>query len=90
MWERIILGVGLLAGFIWVRTRARALRDDEQQGRKALYGIFFFLGPLLLVGKWAFQYLPFEHNVNFAIELLAIGLMFAATGFFFLRKKSGA
>jgi len=90
MVERIILGVGLLAGFIWIRTRARALREDENQSRKALYGIFFFLAPLLLIGKWAFKFLPFEHNTNFAIQILALALMFAATGFFFLRKKSRA
>ena len=85
MAERWILGVGILIGFLWIRSRATALRHEEGGSRKAIYGIFFFLAPLLFVGKKAFTYLPFEHTTNFGIELLAIATTFALTGLFFLR-----
>ena len=85
MTDRWVLGICILAGFLWVRTRATALRKEEGGSRKALYGIFFFLAPLLFVGKQAFVYLPFAHNTNLAIEILSLASMFALTGFFFLR-----
>ena len=85
MTDRWILGLCILAGFLWVRSRATTLRKEDGGSRKALYGIFFFLAPLLFVGKQAFTYLPFAHNTNLAIEILLLASMFALTGFFFLR-----
>ena len=90
MSERWILGVGVLIGFLWIRSRARALRDEEGASRKALYGIFFFLAPLLFAGKWAFKFLPFEPNANLLIEMLALASMFALTGLLFLRGPTRA
>ncbi len=89
MQQRWIIGIALLAGFLWVRTRAKALRDTEGGSQKALYGIFFFLAPLLFVGKWAFGFLPFGQTENLLIQLAAIGLMFGLTSILFLRKKQG-
>ena len=85
MTERWVLGIGILMGFLWIRSRATALRNEEGGSRRALYGIFFFLAPLLLAGKQAFGYLPFAHATNLLIELLALASMFALTGVFFLR-----
>ena len=85
MIDRWILGIGILFGFLWVRSRATALRHEEGGSRKALYGIFFFLAPLLFVGKQAFVYLTFAPNTNLAIEILSLASIFALTGFFFLR-----
>jgi hypothetical protein len=89
MWDRWLLGAVLLAGFLWIRSRARALRSDEERSRKALHGVFFLLAPLLLLGKPAFDALPFERPVNFLIESLSLALAFGLTGFLFLRKKPG-
>jgi hypothetical protein len=86
MWERWVIGVALLAGFLWVRSCVRALRGDEERSRKALYGVFLMLAPLLLVGKWIFDRLPFGAYINFWIELSSLALVFGLTGFLFLRK----
>lgn len=87
MLERWIVGIEILLGFLWIRSRARALRGDEERSRKALYSIFFVLAPLLLIGKQGFDRLPFERYVNLAIETLALALIFGVTGFVFLRDK---
>lgn len=89
MWERWTIGLALLAGFLWMRSRVRALRGDEARSRKALYGIFLMLAPLLLIGKWVFDRLPYGAYVNFWIELLSLALVFVMTGFLFLRSGSG-
>jgi len=86
MWERYTVGLALLIGFLWIRSRVRALRGDENRSRKAIYGIFLMLAPLLLIGKWAFDRLPFGPYTNFLIELLSLLLVFGLTGFLFLRK----
>ena len=87
MIERWIVGIAILMGFLWIRSRARALRSDEDRSRKALYAIFFVLAPLLLIGKQGFDRLPFERYTNLAIELASLAVIFGVTGFVFLRNK---
>jgi len=82
--DRLIVGLALLFGFLWMRTRARSLRDSEAS-RRALLGIFLGLAPALVAEKWLFDHLPFERFANLAIELGALGVSFGATAFFFLR-----
>lgn len=87
MSTRWIVGAVILIGFLWVRSRVKVLRDVEGGGKKALYGVFFFLAPLLFAGKWAFEFLPFEPYTNLIVELVCLVAMFALTGFLFLRGK---
>ena len=79
--DRILVGVLLLAGFLWLRLRARAL-DDAGRGR-AYKGIVLFLAPVLLGGRWAFDKLPFGQWQNFAVEAgtLAAAILFAGLVF---------
>ncbi len=84
--EHWIVGGAILFGFLWLRSRVRALRGDGEASRKAIYGIFLILAPLLLIGKWGFEKLPYGPYVNLSIELLFIVLVFGATGFLFVRK----
>ena len=88
MQPRWLIGIGLLIGFLWIRSRTRVLRENPDGGKKALYGVFFFMAPLLFAGKWAFGYLPFGPWQNTGIELVVLGGLFALTGVLFLRKKA--
>ncbi len=83
MSERWVIGAVLLFGFLWMRTKSRAL--PAGRGRTALYGIFWVLTPLLLGEKWVFDRLPFGAYSNLLIELLCLGLSFFAVHRIFLR-----
>ena len=85
MLERWALGIAILCGFLWIRSRAKAIRSDAERSRKALYGIFFVLAPLLLLGKQGFDRLPFGRYANLTIELGVLALVFGMTGLVFLR-----
>jgi hypothetical protein len=80
--ERIFVGILLLAGFFWLRVRARRL-TDAARGR-ALRGSILFLAPALIGGKWALERLPFGLYANLAIEALFIAAVLAAAGFVFM------
>lgn len=80
--ERIWVGLLLLAGFLWLRKRAKAL-DDAERGR-ALRGTILFLAPVLIGAKWAFDRLPYGLYQNLAIELIALGAVMAVAGFVFM------
>jgi hypothetical protein len=81
--EHWIIGVELLLGFLWIRTRARDL--GEGAGLKAIVGVFFVLGPLLLAEKWLFDRLPFQRLTNLAVALITLAASFWLTGTLFLR-----
>jgi hypothetical protein len=85
MLERWTIGLAILIGFLWIRSRIKAVRHDGERSRKALYGVFFVLAPLLLVGKKGFDMLPFGRYANLLIELGVLALVFGATVFVFLR-----
>ena len=87
MSERWLIGAAILVGFLWIRTRARALRGDEERSRKALFGVFLVLAPLLLIGKQIFDRLPFDRVTNLVVELVSLVALFALTGFLFLRSE---
>ena len=83
--EQWILGLELVFGFLWLRTRSRDL--GEQAGFKAIVGIFFILGPSLLGEKWLFDRLPFGRYSNLLVEIIALAASFWLTGFIFLRPR---
>lgn len=85
MLERWTIGITILIGFLWIRSRIRAVRNNHERSRKALYGIFFVMAPLLLIGKQGFDMLPFGRYTNLLIELGVLALVFGVTGFVFLR-----
>lgn len=86
MVDRWVLGLILLFGFLWVRTKARDLGNPEQSHR-ALYGIYFLLAPMLLGEKWLFDRLPYERFTNLGIESAGILASFALIWLLFLRPK---
>jgi hypothetical protein len=85
MLERWATGIAILIGFLWIRSRIKTVRNDGERSRKALYGIFFVLAPLLLIGKQGFDRLPFGRYANLLVELGVLALVFGVTGFAFLR-----
>jgi len=89
MSEQWVIGGAILFGFLWIRSRLQTLRGDGDRSRKALYGIFLVLAPLLLIGKWVFDRLPYGQYTNLVIELASLAAAFALTGFLFLRKGTG-
>src|SRR5690606_6502424 len=80
--ERIYVGLLLLAGFFWLRQRARHL-DDAGRSR-ALKGVLLFVIPVLLGVRWASDRLPFGRWENFALEMLALAAAIAFAGFVFM------
>lgn len=80
--DRVYVGLLLLAGFLWLRVRARAL-DDAGRSR-AFKGILLFLIPMLLGGRWAFDRLAFGRWQNLAIELASLAVVIAFAGFVFM------
>jgi uncharacterized membrane protein YhaH (DUF805 family) len=80
--ERILVGVLLLFGFLWLRLRLRKL-DDAGRSR-AYKGILLFVIPVLLGGRWAFDRLPFGKWENAAIEMAVLAAAIAFAGFVFM------
>lgn len=85
--ERIFVGVLLLAGFLWLRHRARKLGEAER-GR-ALMGGMLFLVPMLIGGRWAFEKLRFGTWQNLAIEMVGLVAVIAVTGYVFMTPGKG-
>jgi hypothetical protein len=83
--ERIYVGLLLLAGFLWLRRRARRM-DASTRGR-ALVASFLFLVPVLVGGKWLFEKLPYTRYANLAIEVAGLAAAIAITGFVFMTPK---
>jgi hypothetical protein len=80
--DRILVGVLLLVGFLWLRFRARKL--DESGRSRAYKGILLFLIPVLLSKPLTFDRLPFGRWENFAIEAGALAAAIALAGFVFM------
>jgi hypothetical protein len=85
--ERILVGVLLLAGFLWLRVRARRL-EDAARGR-ALRGTILFLAPVLIGGKWAFEKLPYGLYENLALEMIGLAAVIAVAGYVFMSQGRG-
>ena len=81
----------MLAGFLWLRQRARGL-DDAGRSR-AFKGVLLFVIPVLLGARWAFDRLPFGRWENFAIEIVVLATAIAFAGFVFMvpakKEKTG-
>ncbi len=85
--DRIYVGVLLLAGFLWLRFRARKLQEAERS--RALMGSMLFLVPMLIGGRWAFDKLRFGEFQNLAIEMVGLAAVIAVTGFVFMTPGRG-
>jgi polyferredoxin len=83
--DRVLVGVLMLVAALWLRQRARRL--SEGQRKKALYGLLFFLIPALLLGRWAFDRLPFGRYPNLTIEIAGLAAMFSVMAFVFVRPQ---
>jgi hypothetical protein len=86
--ERILVGLLLVAGFLWLRHRARKI-DESARGR-ALLATAFFLVPALAIGKWLFEKLPYGLYENLAIELGGLAAVIAVAGLVFMKPGAGA
>ena len=84
--ERLLVAVVLIAGFLWLRRRAKAL-DDAARGR-ALRGTILFLAPVLIGAKWGFERLPFSAPVNLVVELLGLAAALAVAGYVFMTPRA--
>jgi hypothetical protein len=85
--ERIFVGILLLAGFLWLRHRARKLGEGDRS--RAMRGGFLFLVPMLIGGRWLFEKLPYGSQANLAIELVGLVAVFAVTGYVFMAPGRG-
>ena len=80
--DRFIVAFLMLVGALWLRNRARKLAEGQR--KKALYGLLFFLLPTLIVGRMAFDRLPFGRYENLAIEIAGLAAMFSVMAFVFV------
>ena len=86
--DRLIVAFLMLVAALWLRQRARKIAEGQR--RRALYGLLFFLIPALLIGRWAFDRLPFGRYENLAVEIAGLAAMFSVMAFVFVRPaKSG-
>ena len=84
-YERLLVALVLIIGFLWLRRRAKAL-DDAARGR-ALRGTILFLAPVLIGAKWGFERLPFSMPVNLALELAGLAAALAVAGYVFMTPR---
>ena len=75
----------LVAAFLWLRARARALDDADRS--RAILGSALFLAPALLAGRWLFEKLPFGRYENLVIELAGLAVVVVVAAFLFLRPR---
>ena len=85
-YERLLVALVLIVGFLWLRRRAKAL-DDAARGR-ALRGTILFLAPVLIGAKWGFERLPFSTPVNLAVELVGLAAALAVAGHVFMTPRA--
>jgi thiol:disulfide interchange protein len=81
--DRFFIAFLMLIAALWLRQRARKLAAGQR--RRALYGLLLFLIPALLVGRWAFDRLPFGRYENLAIEIAGLAAMFSVMAFVFVK-----
>ena len=85
-YEKIIVGICLFAGFLWIRQRSRQI-DLTTQIPKALIGVFVILPILLLGQKLLFEKIVFALYAGLALKCAVIVLSFAFIGLVFLKPE---
>ena len=83
--DRFIVAFLMLVAALWLRNRARKLVPGQR--KRALYGLLFFLLPAVLIGRWAFDRLPFGRYENLAIEIAGLAAMFSVMAFVFVKPE---
>jgi hypothetical protein len=82
--DKIVLGLCLLGGFLWIRKRSRSIDLENQKGR-SLLGVFGILPAALLGEKYLFEWLHFDLYTNTAIKAATLIATFLIVGFGFLK-----
>ena len=85
--ERVIVGLVLFAGFLWLRRRAKRL--DDASRAQALVRTLLFLAPALIGAKWLFDRLPFDRWSNLAVQAAGLAALLVAAGLAFMRPGAG-
>jgi hypothetical protein len=84
--EKVLMVVCLLAGFIWIRTRARKIKVEHQKNRVIL-GVFVLLPALILGEKYLVEYFRFNAWTDALLKSFLILATFAAIGYGFLKSS---
>jgi hypothetical protein len=83
--DNVVMIVCLFGGFLWLRTRARAVHAEKRQV-STLVGLFLVLPALLILESRLFGKLPYGSVTNLLLKAAALVATFAAVGFGFLRR----
>ena len=84
--EKIVLGLCLLVGFLWLRARSRSI-DLESQMLRALLGTFVFLPGALIGEKYFFEMFRFGGYVDILLKAAVVIATFLVVGFGFLKSR---
>lgn len=84
--EKIVLGLCLLVGFLWLRARSRSVNLESQMLR-ALLGTFVFLPGALIGEKYLFEMFRLGGYMDILLKAAVVIATFLVVGFGFL--KSG-
>ena len=86
--DRFVVAFLMLIAALWLRNRARKIAPGQR--RRALYGLLFFLLPALILGRMAFDRLPFGRYENLAIEIAGLAAMFSIMAFVFVKPEKAS
>lgn len=88
--EKILVGLTLFTGFIWLRRRQKKL-NLEIEGPRFAFGFFFLLPAFLLLEAQIFPKLPVSQVEGIAVKILVLAATILAIGHYFVNpKKAGA
>ncbi len=84
--DKIVTLLCLLAGFLWIRERARAVSLENQIGR-AVIGVFVILPAVLFGEKYFFDNFHFGAYTDLLIKAVLLLLPFPLIGFLLLKRS---
>lgn len=84
--EKIVMGLILFGGFLWLRMRARSMDLAARKG-SVVFGIFGVLTALLIAGRALFDH---WRSGPLVLKAALLAGCFAAVGFLFLRPSPPA
>jgi hypothetical protein len=87
--DKIVTLLCLLAGFLWLRERARFIKLENQMG-KAMLGVFVLLPAVLFGEKYLFDTYHFGAYTDLALKAVLLLLPFPLIGFLLLKRQPSA
>jgi hypothetical protein len=82
--EKVLMALVLFGGYLWLRSRARAMNQETQRG-KIVIGVFGILTALLIGEKAFFDHWHFGLYTDLLLRVVLAVASFAIVGRFFLK-----